>query len=103
VGSIGLTSFIVDIAGALVSPLMSTPRAELPRGRTMIVVSRIRLSGEEVDATWEFELTCSMTEPKSVGKKKKRRKEQKVETRNSNTSERSDKKGRSKINFFPRG
>jgi hypothetical protein len=43
----GLTSFIVDIAGALVSPRMSTPKAELPRGRTMAIVrtqtiSRIR-------------------------------------------------------------
>jgi hypothetical protein len=34
-GSIGLTSFMVDIAGALVSPRMSTPRFDLPRGRTM--------------------------------------------------------------------
>lgn len=38
VGSIGLTSFIVDMAGALVSPRMSTPKAELPRGRTMTIV-----------------------------------------------------------------
>lgn len=37
--SIGLTSFIVDIAGALVSPRMSTPKAELPRGRTMAIGS----------------------------------------------------------------
>jgi hypothetical protein len=53
---------------------MSTPRAELPRGRTMIVVSRIRLSDEEVDGTWGFELTCSMTEPKCVGKKEEEKK-----------------------------
>lgn len=38
VGSIGLTSFIVDMAGALVSPRISTPKAELPRGRTMTIV-----------------------------------------------------------------
>ena len=35
VGSIGLTSFIVEIAGALVSPRMSTPSCDRPRGRTM--------------------------------------------------------------------
>lgn len=35
VGSIGLTSFMVDMAGALVSPRMSTPRWDVPRGRTM--------------------------------------------------------------------
>lgn len=43
VGSMGLTSFMVDIAGALVSPRMSTPRLDRPRGRTMAGAS-----GEEV-------------------------------------------------------
>lgn len=40
----GLTSFMVDIAGALVSPRMSTPRFDLPRGRT-IATEEIVCSG----------------------------------------------------------
>lgn len=48
-GSIGLTSFMVDIAGALVSPRMSTPRFDLPRGRTMAGVEYESTRYVEVD------------------------------------------------------
>ena len=74
-GSMGLTSFMVDIAGALVSPRMSTPKLDRPRGRTMAGAS-----GEEVvegelsqcDAI-PAKLTCGRDhELRTKGKKEKK-------------------------------
>jgi hypothetical protein len=59
--SIGLTSFMVDIAGALVSPRMSTPNAELPRGRTMLCAKLDPIFVLDDTGDWRrrLELTCS--------------------------------------------